>query len=126
MTNKEDEEESRPLKSIHDFLLEIDEEWSKFQRVAVIGIATSALLLFFLALRFLSVLRRIRLFGFLEEFDEFFFYILVGFFVIYEIALLLRQYKFFGKWERRIGLLLHLEDKILKDAKGTNEEQQKI
>lgn len=68
---------------------------------------------------------RIRRFGFLEEFDEFFFYILVGFFVVYEIALLLRQYKFFGKWERRIGLLLHLEDRLLKDEKGTGEEQQK-
>ena len=121
MNNKE-EDDTRPLKSIHEFLLEIDEEWSKFRRVAIIGIATSALLLFFLALRFLSVLIRIRRFGFLEELDEFFFYLLVGFFVIYEIVLLLRQYKFFGKWERRIGRLLYLEDKLLKDEKGTSSE----
>ena len=125
MTNKEDEEDTHPIKSIHNFLMEIDEEWSKFRRVAIIGICTSALLLFFLALRFVSVLRRIRLFGFLEEFDEFFFYILVGFFVIYEIALLLRQYRFFGKWERRMGLLLHLEDRLLKDTKRNSVEHQK-
>ena len=123
MSNKEKGEDTRPLKSIHDFLQEIDEEWNKFRRVAIIGIATSALLLFFLALRFLSVLIRIRRFGFLEEFDEFFFYLLVGFFVIYEIVLLLRQYRFFGKWERRLDLLLHLEDRLLKDEKGTSDEQ---
>ena len=60
MSNKE--EDTRPLKALHDFLLEIDEEWSKFRRVAIIGIATSALLLVFLALRFLSALIRIRRF----------------------------------------------------------------
>jgi len=59
----------------------------------------------------------------LEEFDEFFFYLLVGFFVIYEIVLLLHQYKFFGKWERRLDLLLHLEDKLLKDEKETSRGQ---
>jgi len=124
MSKKEDGE-AHPLKSIHDFLMEIDEEWSRFRRVAIIGIATSALLLFFLVLRFLSVLIRIRRFGFLEEYDEFFFYLLVGFFVLYEIVLLLRQYRFFGKWERRMGLLLHLEDRLMKDSKDNSGEQQK-
>ena len=124
MSKKEDGE-AHPLKSIHDFLMEIDEEWSRFRRAAIIGIATSALLLFFLVLRFLSVLIRIRRFGFLEEYDEFFFYLLVGFFVLYEIVLLLRQYRFFGKWERRMGLLLHLEDRLMKDSKDNSGEQQK-
>ncbi|MFH0896840.1 MAG: hypothetical protein V1850_02170 [Candidatus Bathyarchaeota archaeon] len=121
MSKKEDGE-TFPLKSMHDFLLEIDKEWGKFRRVAIIGILTSAVLLFFLILRFLSVLVRIRKFGFLEEIDEFVFYIFVVFFVIYEVVLLLRQYKFFGKWERRVGLLLHLEETLMKKIE---EEQNK-
>ena len=121
MSKKEDGK-ILPLKSIHDFLMELDMEWSKFRRVALIGIATSAILLFFLVLRFLSVLVRIRRSGFLDVLDEFFFYILVGFFVLYEIVLLIRQYKFFGRWERRMGLLLHLEEtqmKKIEDEKNT-------
>jgi len=112
--SKREDGETLPLKSMHDFLMELDREWSKFRRVAIIGIVTSALLLFFLVLRFLSVLVRIRRLGFFEEVDEFFFYIFVGFFVLYEVVLLIRQYRFFGKWERRMGLLLHLEETLMK------------
>ena len=47
--------------------------------------------------------------------DEFAFNILVVVFVVYEISLLLKQHGFFKKWERRIGLLKHLEDRLIED-----------
>jgi len=47
--------------------------------------------------------------------DEFAFDILVTVFEIYKISLLLRQHGFFKKWERGIGLLLHLEDPLAED-----------
>jgi len=53
--------------------------------------------------------------GLIAVIDEFAFDILVVVFVIYEISLLLRQHGFFKKWERRIGLLLHLEDRLAED-----------
>jgi len=113
--DKDEESEHYPLKSLHDFLSELDEEWGKFRTASLIGIVTSGVLIIFLIFRFLGLLWRIRNLGlrFIEVLDEFIFLVLVAVFVSYEIYLLLRQYKFFAKWERRIGLLLHLEERLM-------------
>jgi len=111
--SKKEETESYPLTSLHDFLTELDREWDRFRTASIIGIVTSAVLLFFLIIRFLGLIVRIRRFGLFAALDEFLFLFFVGFFVIYEISLLLSQYKFFKKWERRVGLLLHLEEKVM-------------
>ncbi len=115
MSEKEETEGSYPLKSLHEFLDELDREWGKFRTAALIGIVTSGVLIFFLVFRFLSILIRIRVgdVRFLEVLDEFIFLVLVLAFVVYEIVLLLRQYGFFAKWERRVGLLLHLEERLM-------------
>ena len=107
--------EHYPLKSLHDFLSELDKEWGKFRTVSLIGIVTSGILVIFLIFRVLTLLWRIRNLGqrFIEVLDEFVFLILIAVFVSYEIYLLLRQYKFFARWERRIGLLLHLEERLM-------------
>ncbi len=117
MSEKEDVE-SYPLRSLHDFLTELDKEWDKFRTASLIGIVTSGVLLFFLIVRFSGLLSRIRRFGLIGVIDEFVFLILVAVFVIYEILLLLGQYRFFKKWERRVGLLLHLEEKMMKGTEG--------
>lgn len=113
--DKDEKSEHYPLKSLHDFLSELDEEWGKFRTASLIGIVTSGMLIIFLIFRFLGLLWRIRNLGlrFIEVLDEFIFLVLVAVFVSYEIYLLLRQYKFFAKWERRIGLLLHLEERLM-------------
>ena len=111
-----------PLKSLHDFLNELDKEWDRFRKAALIGVVTSFLLLLFLGYRFVGLLLRIRRLGIIPFIDEFFFNVLVAFFVIYEIYLLLGQYRFFGRWERRIGLLLHLEERLMGDAEGKDDE----
>ena len=33
--------------------------------------------------------------------------------LVYTVSALLAQHRFFKRWERRIGLLLHMEEKIL-------------
>ena len=111
--NKKEDTESYPLKSIHDFLTELNREWDRFRSVSIIGIITSGVLLFFLSIRFLSLIIRIRNFGLIRHLEELIFYALVGTFVIYEISLLIGQHRFFKKWERRVGLLLHLEEKLM-------------
>jgi len=104
-----------PLKSLHDFLSELDDEWDRFRRASLMGTVTSGVLLVFLLLRisaFLALLGRPRI----ELFDilyDVLFLVLVAVFVIYEISLLIAQYGFFRKWERRIGLLLHLERRLM-------------
>jgi len=112
MSQKEDAE-SYPLKSLHDFLSELDKEWDKFRTASLIGMVTSGLLLVFLVIRFLGLLARIRRFELIGVLDEFIFLILVAAFVGYEISLLLAQYNFFKRWERRVGLLLHLEEEMM-------------
>ncbi len=116
MSEKADAE-SYPLKSLHDFLNELDKEWDVFRTASLIGMITSGILLAFVIFRFLSLLAVLRErrpgIGIFSVFDDLIFSILVGAFVIYEIILLLRQYKFFKKWERRVGLLLHLEERLM-------------
>ena len=113
--DKDKESEHYPLRLLHDFLSELDKEWGRFRTVSIIGIVTSGLLIFFLIYRVLALLWRIRNLGLrlIEVLDEFIFLVLLAAFVSYEIYLLLRQYKFFARWERRIGLLLHLEEGLL-------------
>ena len=109
------ESEAYPLKSLHDFLNELNIEWEKFRRAALIGMITSGVLFIFLLLRILSIVASLRRSGvglFSILYDVLFF-ILIAVFVIYEIILLLDQHKFFKKWERRVGLLLHLEESIM-------------
>jgi len=107
--------ESYPLKSLHDFLTELDKEWDKFRTGSLLGIVTSGVLFVFLALRFLGLISRIRRLKlpFAEFAEELLFLILVTVFMAYGIYLLLGQYRFFKKWERRVGLLLHLEERLM-------------
>jgi len=120
--SKKEEAEAYPLKSLHEFLTELDKEWGKFRTGSMIGIITSGVLLFFFLIRFLGLLWRIRHgLALIEALDELLFLILVAVFVTYEMSLLLRQYKFFTKWERRMGLLLHLEERLLEGTEGKSE-----
>jgi len=112
-----------PLKSLHDFLTELDREWDKFKTGSLIGMVTSGVLLVFLVSRFLALLvriRRLRL-AFGEFAEELLFLVLVAIFVGYEIYLLLAQYRFFRKWERRVGLLIHLEERLMGELERKNE-----
>ena len=107
---------SYPLKSLHDFLTELDREWDRFRTVSIIGIVTSGLLMFFLMIRFIRLIPLIKRVGLIPVLDELVFLIFIAVFVIYEISLLFGQYKFFKRWERRIGLLLHLEERLMESS----------
>ena len=49
--------------------------------------------------------------------DPFFFafIMVIAIMLIYSIFALYSQYKFFSKWERRVGLLRHLEEKLISE-----------
>jgi len=121
MSKREDEASasSYPVRSLHEFLAELDKEWDAFRTAAMIGIAASALVLVFFVYRFFGLLVRIRLgLRFIDIIDELIFLVLAAAFAIYEISLLLRQHRFFSKWERRVGLLLHLEEELMEGKEG--------
>lgn len=104
---EEKNEKIYPVKSLHDFLFELDKEWSKFRNGTLIGLTSSGIL--FAIVLWLILRTRVLGLGLLE----FLFLLFAGVFLGYSIYAMFAQYRFFNKWERRIGLLLHLEEQIL-------------
>jgi hypothetical protein len=96
-----------PVKSLHDFLFELDKEWSKFRNGTLIGLISSGFL-FVVVSWLILIMRRLDL-----GLGVFLFLVVAGVFLGYSIYAMYSQYRFFNKWERRIGLLLHLEEEIL-------------
>ena len=104
---EEKTEKPYPVKSLHDFLFELDREWSKFRNGTLIGLISSGFL-FIVVLWLILIMRRLDL-----GLGVPLFLVVAGVFIGYSIYAMYSQYRFFNKWERRIGLLLHLEEEIL-------------
>jgi len=105
------ERKTYPLRTLHDFLLDLDREWDKFRTGSLIGIIVSVLLLFFIVRMInLKLLFRPRMF-----LDTIFFLFII-FLLVYSIYMFYEQHMFFRRWEKRIGLLIHLEEKLMKEA----------
>jgi len=110
--NMGEKESEKPylVRSLHDFLTELDKEWVKFRTGSLIGmIASGVLLLVFLNPRFLLLIRKPPRWTFVDLILLLF----IAAFLIYSIYALFAQYQFFNRWERRIGLLLHIEEELL-------------
>jgi hypothetical protein len=104
---EEKSERVYPVKSLHDFLFALDKEWSKFRNGSLIGLVSSGILFMLVV----WLLLRVRHFGL--GLVDFVLLIFAGAFLAYSIYAMLAQYRFFNRWERRIGLLLHLEEQML-------------
>lgn len=104
---EEKKEKIYPVKSLHDFLFELDKEWSRFRNGTLISLVSSGIL-FLIVVAIILRTRHLGL-GILD----FVLLIVAGVFLGYSIYAMYRQYRFFNKWERRIGLLLHLEEQML-------------
>jgi hypothetical protein len=109
MTQKTKDEKQYPIKSLHDFLAELDSEWTKFRNGSLIGLASSTIL-FIIVVGIILRIRRIGL-GFID----FILLLFAGVFLVYSIYVMYRQFRFFNRWERRVGLLLHLEEEMLEE-----------
>ena len=105
---KEKQETQYPLRSLHDFLYELDKEWDRFRTGSLIGVIVSCALLLVSISRLLAALRS-------RAFFDLLFMIVIIAALAYTVSALLAQHRFFRKWERRIGLLLHLEEKIISE-----------
>lgn len=107
MTKESSEEKVYPVKSLHDFLFELDKEWTKFRNGTLIGLISSGILFLIVV----ALLVRTRHFGL--GLVDFVVLIFAGIFLGYSIYAMYSQFRFFNKWERRVGLLLHIEDEML-------------
>lgn len=100
-------ESSLPLRTLHEFLFEINREWDKFRTGSLVSIVTSLLLfVLFIPRFFLITLRK----G--GPLDKLFVFAIIAA-LLYNAYLAYGQHKFYRRWEKRMGLLLHLEEKIL-------------
>ncbi len=104
----EKNEKTYPVKSLHDFLYELDREWNKFRTGSLVALISSAIMFVFVLLLFFAIRRLPR-----PIFGDFVFLIVAGGLLAYSIYATYSQYRFFNKWERRIGLLMHLEDELI-------------
>jgi hypothetical protein len=98
-----------PLRTLHEFLFELDREWNSFRTGSILSILTSAILLILLLIPRLFVVA-LRRFG--PVLDQLVFVALVVA-LAYGIYLQYRQHLFYSRWERRMGILLHMEDELL-------------
>lgn len=100
-------ETSLPLRTLHEFLLEIDREWGKFRTGSLLSIVISLLLFVIYIPRFFFV--TLRRGGPLDKL----FAIAIIVALLYNAYLANDQHRFYRRWEKRMGLLLHLEEEIL-------------
>ncbi len=114
--SKGTDEKVYPVRSLHDFLVELNVEWTKFRNGTLIGLISSGIL-FIVVIWLILILRRLQ--G--PILVELIFLLTAAVFLGYSIYAMIAQYRFFNRWERRIGLLLHLEEEII--AKKIQEEK---
>jgi len=103
------EDKQYPVKSLHDFLFELDKEWSKFRNGALISLISSSIMFIIVV----GVLFRVRRLGLGPA--DFIILILAGVFLAYSIYVMYSQYRFFSRWERRVYLLLRTEQDLLSE-----------
>lgn len=110
-------EKTYPVKTLHEFLAEINQEWSKFKRGAILSLITSSVLL----IAFIFVFYRTARTGF-EVSDIILELLLLGF-VIYSMYLMYVQYRFFRKWESRMTRLYMFEQKLMSEETEKTSDQ---
>jgi hypothetical protein len=103
----ETEEKIPPIKTLHQFMFELQKEWSKFRNGAIIGSVSSGIL-FGIILWLIPRVRALNI-GFIALVAL----IIAGVLLGYSIYALVNQYRFFNKWERRLDLLLQVEEQLL-------------
>ncbi len=109
MTDKETEQ-VYPVKTIHQFIEEINREKGKFKIGALVSITISSLLLIgFVGIFIRTVVRAMEVSDIILE-------LLLAAFLIYSIYLMVHQYRFFRRWESRMARLNSLEQKLMPDA----------
>ena len=109
MSKNADDEKLYPVKSLHDFMFELNREWTKFRNGTLIGLVSSGVL-FLVVVSLILRTRRLGL-GLLD----FSLLLIAGALLGYSIYAMYSQYRFFSRWERRVGLLMHMEENILSD-----------
>ncbi|MDR2707606.1 MAG: hypothetical protein LBB87_02505 [Nitrososphaerota archaeon] len=107
-TEKQPRQLEYPVKTAHEFFSEINNEWGRFKRGAIMSTIVCSLLLIGYIFTFLRIN---KLHGF--EFNALFLVLPVVGFLGYTIYLMISQYRFFRRWEKRMNHIYSYEEKLL-------------
>ena len=117
MSEKESEK-IYPVKTLHEFLSELNKEWRRFKRGTLMSLfILSMLLVAFVPLFFRAI-------GLGVDAVVFIFPIILAVFLIYSIRIMIVQYRFFRKWGHRMEQLVSLEEKLMSEKLEENESKQ--
>ena len=100
-------EPTLPLRTFHDFFFELNEEWDKFRRGSMWNIVTNIIIFLLFIPRYLIATLRTP-----NRVDTFVALVIVAA-LFYSMYLAYKQHSFYSRWEKRLGLLLHLEEQIM-------------
>ena len=103
-------EERLPVRTLHQFLFEIEREWDRFRRGSLISIATNAVLFVLFVPRYLVVTLKSP-----GQIDTLIVLGIVAL-VVYNCYLAYLQHGFYSRWEKRVSLLVEIEDKLLGES----------
>jgi hypothetical protein len=104
---KKDNEEVYPVRTMHEFLYQVEHETNRFKRGAVISILLSAIMLTAIVFVYFATMER----GFVAS-GAILLVVLAGV-LVYCIYLMSFQYRFFRRWEKRMNRLNALEEKLM-------------
>jgi uncharacterized membrane protein YbhN (UPF0104 family) len=111
---QEENQEVYPVRTMHEFLYQVERETNRFKRGAIISILISALMLVVLvAVAYITMQRAFAPSGIILL------AVLAGV-LVYSIYLMTFQYRFFRTWEKRLNRLNRLEEKLMPEL---NEEK---
>ncbi len=105
--SEEAPEKIYPVKTLHEFLFELNREWRRFKRGALMSLFVLCLLL----AAFVPLLFRTIRSG-LDVLDVIFLGALAVF-LIYDVRIMVTQYRFFKKWGHRMEQLVSFEEKLM-------------
>ena len=106
MTEKETDE-IYPVRTLHEFVNEINREWGRFKKGALISIAISSMLFVAFVLILLRTLTHSM------EVSDIILELVLGSVLAYNISLMHHQSRFFRKGEKRLTRLNTLEEKLM-------------
>ena len=117
MSEKE-KQQDYPVKTTHEFFSEINNEWGRFKRGAILSTIVCSILLVGFVFVFLGIS---KVHGF--DADALVFMLLLAGFLVYIIYLMTSQYRFFRRWEERMKHTYSYEEKLLADDKTKEEDE---
>lgn len=101
-----------PVRTLHEFLFEINREWRRFKRGALMSLfVLSVLLLSFVPLLFRTIQSGLSILDVI-------FLGALAVFLIYDIHIMITQYRFFKKWGHRMEQLSNFEEKLMSTKLG--------